>query len=251
MVDQRFAGKVALLSGAGSGIGRAVARRLAAEGATVHGIDIDAAGLAETAELAGGGPALATAVVDVSDPAACRAAVAECVAAHGRLDVLGNIAGIGRAEHVTDVTVEQYRQMMAVNVDGSFFLAQAAIPHLLESKGNIVNIASNAGVMGIAYGVVYSMSKGAIVQLTRSLAMEFVKTPIRVNAIAPAGVATNLTRTFQIPPDIDPQLMAPYVGFRGAAKPEQIAALFAFVASEDGANIHGAIINSDAGVSAG
>src|SRR5690606_15882786 len=147
-------------------------------------------------------------VADVSDPEACRAAVAACVDAHGRLDVLGNVAGIARAEHVTDVTVERYRQMMAVNVDGCFFLAQAAIPHLLETHGNIVNIASNAGLMGQAYTVVYCMTKGAIVQFTRALAMEYAKKPLRVNAVAPGGTDTTLTRQFEIPEGVDPQLMA-------------------------------------------
>ncbi|MGR6997324.1 SDR family oxidoreductase [Yinghuangia aomiensis] len=94
--------------------------------------------------------------------------------------------------------------MMGVNVDGYFFLAQAAIPHLLERKGNIVNIASNAGVMGLAYGVVYTMSKGAVVQLTRSLAWEFIKQPLRArHAIAPGGIDTSLVANYQMPGDVD------------------------------------------------
>ena len=108
--------------------------------------------------------------------------------------MLGNIAGIARAEHFTDVQESAYRQMMGVNVDACFFLAQAAIPHLLETEGNIVNIASNAGLMGQAYTVAYCMTKGAVVQLTKALAMEYAKTPLRVNAIAPGGVDTSLSR---------------------------------------------------------
>ncbi len=248
----RFDGKVALLTGAGSGIGRAVALRLAAEGAVVHGLDVDAAALEETAaDARAAGGRMHVRRTDVAVPGECRAAVEECVAVSGRLDVLGNIAGIASSEHVGDVTEDQYRRMMGVNVDGYFFMAQAALPHLLIASGNIVNIASNAGLMGIAYSVVYSMTKGAVVQLTRSLAMEFVKTPLRVNAIAPAGVRTNLTRGFHLPDDADFELMKPYMGFRGAAGPDDIAALFAFVASDEAINIHGAIISSDGGVTAG
>jgi meso-butanediol dehydrogenase/(S,S)-butanediol dehydrogenase/diacetyl reductase len=251
-LTQRFTGKVALLTGAGSGIGQAVARRLATEGAVVHGLDIDADALdATAADVRAAGGTMHVRRTDVAVPADCRAAVADCLARSGRLDVLGNIAGIASSEHVLDITDEHYRRMMAVNVDGYFFMAQAALPHLLESGGNIVNIASNAGLMGIAYSVVYSMTKGAVVQLTRSLAMEFVKTPLRVNAIAPAGVRTNLTRGFTLPENADFELMKPYVGFRGAASPDDIAALFAFVASDEAANMHGAILASDGGVTAG
>jgi NAD(P)-dependent dehydrogenase (short-subunit alcohol dehydrogenase family) len=125
------------------------------------------------------------------------------------------------------------------------------MPHLLATGGNIVNIASNAGLMGQAYTAAYCTSKGAIVQLTRSLAMEFVKTNVRINGIAPAGVDTPLIHTFQIPAEVDPALMAPYVGFRGTATAEQVAALFCFVASDDAASIHGAILPIDNGITAG
>lgn len=244
----RFNGKVALITGAGSGIGRAVTLRLAAEGAAVFAVDIDQDRLDETAART---ETVGTHRADVSDREACRAAIEECVNAMGRLDVLGNVAGIARAEHFPAVTEPEYRRMMGVNLDGPFFLCQAAIPHLLETAGNIVNVASNAGLMGQAYTAVYSMSKGAVVQLTRSLAMEFVKTSLRVNALAPAGVDTPLIRNFQVPADVDPALMAPYVGFRGQASPEEVAALFCFVASDEARSIHGAIISIDNGVTAG
>jgi len=250
--ENRFAGKVALVTGAASGIGRAVAVRLAAEGGRVYGHDLNAEALGETAALvleAGG--EMVTRAGDISSMAECQATVADCVDVYGQLKVLGNIAGIARAEHVTDVTEAQYRHMMGVNVDGPFFMAQAAIPHLLASEGNIVNIASNAGLMGQAYTVVYCMTKGSVVQLTRALALEYIKTPLRVNAIAPAGTDTSLSRNFAIPPDIDFELMGRYSGFRGMGPAEEIAALFAFVASDEAAGVHGAILSSDRGVTAG
>jgi meso-butanediol dehydrogenase/(S,S)-butanediol dehydrogenase/diacetyl reductase len=244
----RFDGKVVLVTGAGSGIGREVVLRLKSEGATVFGHDRDGDRLAETSEMAGG---IVTRVGDVTDPDECSATVAACVAENGRLDVLGNIAGIARSEHFGDVTVAQYRQMMAVNADACFFFCQAAIPHLIEADGNIVNIASNAGVMGQAYTVAYCMSKGAVVQLTRALAMEFVKTKLRVNAIAPSGVNTNLVRGFQLPPDVDFSLMTPYVGFRPMSEPSEIASLFAYIASDEARSMTGAIVNIDNAVTAG
>jgi meso-butanediol dehydrogenase / (S,S)-butanediol dehydrogenase / diacetyl reductase len=251
-IPGRFEGKVALLTGAASGIGRATAVRLAAEGASVFAVDIAEQGLDELAEeVSSAGGTLRTRVGSIGERSECVAAVAECVAGFGRLDVLGNIAGVSRADHVVDVTEEDYRRMFAVNVDGPFFLCQAAVPHLIESRGNIVNIASNAGLMGTAYTVAYSMTKGAVVQLTRSLAMELSKSPVRVNAIAPGGVTTGLTKAFHIPEGVDLDLMQPYMGFRGMAEPEDIAGLFAFVASEDGRSIHGSIIASDLGLTAG
>ena len=123
---------------------------------------------------------MVTHTASIAERDACFDVVERCVAELGRLDVLGNIAGISRADHVIDVSEADYRRMFAVNADGPFFLCQASLPHLLESSGNIVNIASNAGVMGTAYTVAYSMTKGAVVQLTRSLAMELQKTPVRV-----------------------------------------------------------------------
>jgi len=250
--DRRFTGKVALVTGAGSGIGRAVALRLAAEGAEVFGHDRDAAALATTASMIDDlGGALRFRTGDVSGADECRGCVAECLATFGRLDVLGNIAGIGAAHHFTDVTEEDYRRMMAVNLDGYFFMAQAAVPHLLETGGSIVNMASNAGLMGEAYNVVYCMTKGAVIQLTRALAMEYVKTPLRVNALAPGGIQTKLTATFQMPADVDWELMGRFMGFRGQGTPEGVAALFAFVASDEGANIHGAILSTDGGITAG
>jgi meso-butanediol dehydrogenase/(S,S)-butanediol dehydrogenase/diacetyl reductase len=248
----RFDGKVAFITGAASGMGRAIALRLASEGAQVFGHDVNTNGLTETEQMVkdAGGQMLVR-DGDVSKRDECFEAVADCVAAYGRLDVVGNIAGIGRAEHVLDVTEDRYRQMMGVNLDGPFFIAQATIPHLLESGGNLINIASNAGLMGQAYTVVYCMTKGAVVQMTRSLAMEFVKTSIRVNAIAPAGVSTGMTAAFEIPGDVDFELMAPYTGYRGMGEPEDIANLFAFMASDEAANMHGSIVSSDRGVTAG
>ena len=255
----RFTGRAAVITGAASGIGRAVTLRLASEGADVLALDINEDGLADTAKAAqASGPAgnVVTHRCDVTSVAECKGAVEAAVSAFGRLDILGNVAGIARGEHFVEVTEAAYRQMMGVNVDGCFFMAQAAVPHLLESAnsgggGVIVNIASNAGLMGQAYTVAYCMTKGAVVQMTRSLALEFAKTPLRVVAIAPGGVDTGLVQGYQMPADVDWDLVMRYTGARPMAQPDEIASVFAFLASDEARNIHGTVVSSDGGLTAG
>ena len=242
----RFDNKVALITGAGSGMGRAITLRLVEEGASVYAVDIDAGRLQDTKDQ--GGDRVALREADLGSPVVCADVVAECAGEFGRLDVLGNVAGIYFAEHATSVSLEQYRRLMSVNLDAYFFLAQAAIPHLLESGGNLVNIASNAGIQGVPYSVPYAMSKGGVVQLTRALAVEFIKTSLRVNAIAPAGTRTNITASTSFPPDVDPDLATRMAGLRGMAEPEEIAALFAYLASDEARSVTGAVYTIDNGI---
>jgi NAD(P)-dependent dehydrogenase (short-subunit alcohol dehydrogenase family) len=244
----RFQGRVALITGAGSGIGRAITVRLVSEGASVFTVDIDGARLRETREMAAGAPAVREA--DLGEPDTCDRVVAECVDQLGRLDILGNVAGIYLAEHATKITREQYRRVMAINLDACFFLAQAAIPHLLEAGGNIVNIASNAGLQGVPYSAAYCMSKGGVVQLTRALAVEFLKRQLRVNAIAPAGTNTSIATSTTFPADMDSELSRRMAGFRGLAEPEEVAALFSFLASDDARSVTGAVYTIDNGLTA-
>lgn len=247
-MSRRFEDRVALITGAGSGIGRAVALRLAAEGASVFAVDIDATTLEETNTLASG--RLMVHVADLAEPEACAGAVAACLERTQRLDVLGNIAGIYVAEHTVTMARAQYRRLMAINLDSYFYLAQEAIPRLLESGGCIVSIASNAGIMGVPYSAAYCASKGGVIALTRSLAVEFLKTSLRINAIAPAGTNTNIAASASFPSDMDPQLAGRMAGFRGLAEPEEVAGLFAFLASDEARSITGAVYNIDNGLTA-
>jgi meso-butanediol dehydrogenase / (S,S)-butanediol dehydrogenase / diacetyl reductase len=243
---KRFEGKVALVTGAGSGIGRAVVERLVAEGASVLGVDIDAERLRATQSAVGSG--LSVLEADIAEPEACRGAVDTCIAELGALDVLGNVAGIFRAHHAVDVTPSEYRRIMSVNIDGCFFLCQAAIPHLLDRNGNIVNVASNSALQGIPYAVPYSISKGGVLQLTRALAVEFLKRPLRVNAIAPAGTNTNLAVGATFPEDMDADLVGRMAGLRGLTEPEEVAGVFAFLASDEARSVTGAVYTIDNGL---
>lgn len=245
----RFDGKVALITGAASGVGRASAERFVAEGAQVFGVDVNADGLAAVGEQLG--ESFASAVVDISSRAACHDTVAAAVDTFGGLDVLANVAGIARSHHVTDVTEAEWRLMMGVNLDGMFWMTQAAIPHLLERAGTVINVASNAGLMGQAYTVPYCASKGAVVNMTRALAMEFVKTDLRVNCVAPGGMMTGLTENFSMPDDVDFTLMQPYMGFRGMAGPETCANAIVWLASDEAARCNGTILSVDGGLVAG
>lgn len=250
----RFDNKVALVTGAGSGMGRAIALRLATEGAVVVGADLNSEGVGETIGLldADASGMIESHQLDVRDVEACRAAVAHVVDAHGQLDVLGNVAGVHpHLGPISDVDEAMFDLYIDVNLKGVFFLSQAAVPHLLESSGNIVNIASNAGLQGLAYCAAYCASKGGVVQLTKSMAMEFVKQSIRINAIAPGGTQTALVDTIDFSPDVDFDLVARYTSPRGLDSPDAIAALFAHVASAEAANMHGSIIVADSGLTAG
>ena len=245
----RFTNRIAFLTGAASGVGQATTIRLASEGAAVFAVDVNTDGLAETAELADNlEGSVTTRRLDVTDVADIAAAVTECVDALGGIDIVGNIAGIARHHHIAEVSEADWDVMNSINLKGPFFVAQATMPHLLERNGALINIASNAGLMGQAYTVPYCATKGGVVNLTRALAMEFVKTGVRINAIAPGGIDTPLVHNFELADDIDFSLMQNHIGYRDPSSAEQIAAFFAFLASDEAANIHGSILSADGGL---
>jgi len=229
---KRFEGKIALVTGAASGIGKATADRLAEEGATVARVD-----LAEGTEL----------VCDVSSEAAVNDMVAAVIAKYDRLDVVCNVAGILRSDNTHDLKLENWEKILRVNLTGTFLVCRATIPHLLKTKGCIVNTSSTAALGSHPWMAAYAASKGGIISLTKTIAVEYVKQGLRANCVCPGGIATPLHGQFRMPKGADTDLLrgamplVPYVG------PEHAASVIAFLASDDARYITGEEIRADGG----
>lgn len=248
----RFAGRTVLVTGASSGLGAATVRRFAAGGGSVYAVARNTERLAEVAadcaDLAG---TVQVGPLDLVSAESCRAAVAAAVETFGRLDVLVNNAGRHDFRITTEVTDEQWSQDVAVNLSGAFFLSQAAIPHLLEVGGNIVNVASVAGLMGEAYSAAYTAAKHGIVGLTKALAVEYLDTPLRVNCVCPGGMDTPQVHTIDVPEGADWNLIMRVSAARGLMSADSVAAVIAFLASDDASAVHGCIQAVDHGHLAG
>lgn len=239
-----------LVTGAASGIGRATAIRLAAEGAQLLCADRNLAGVEETVAMLGG--AGVAWLLDVVDPQACNAAVAETIARFGRIDALANVAGIGGFGHAADIDDASWRRLLDVNLTGVFQMMRAALPHLTAVRGNIVNIASAAGLVGVPYGVAYAASKSGVVGLTKSVAVEYATRGVRVNAVCPGAVDTPLIAGgFDAVEGLEMHLFERLTPLLGAmARPEDIAAAVAFLASDDARFVTGAMLSVDGGQTA-
>jgi NAD(P)-dependent dehydrogenase (short-subunit alcohol dehydrogenase family) len=241
-------GKVALITGTSAGLGAATAKVFAERGASVFGIARDATRMAAVfADVPGG----RYSSVDVTTPAACRQAVADCVTAFGRLDVLVNVAGFHKMRHTMAVTDEEWERDLAVNLNGPFYLCRAALPHLLEAGGNIVNVASIAGVEGEVYSAGYCAAKHGLVGLTKALAVEFTKEKLRVNVVCPGGMPTAQSTEFEAPENADWDLILRIASPRGFMETADVAKTIAFLASDDAAAVHGAVYRVDNGKGAG
>jgi NAD(P)-dependent dehydrogenase (short-subunit alcohol dehydrogenase family) len=242
----RYAGRVALVTGAGSGIGRATVVRLVAEGATVVAADIDATGLAGTADGSARPDAITPIVGDVSDPAFAPAAVAAALE-HGRLDTLVNSAGILRFEHSHEVRLADWQRVLDVNLTGTFLLCQAAIPALLDGGGAIVNVASTAALAAHPWAAAYSASKGGVLALTRTLAIEYAKQGLRANAVCPGSIDTPITGAFTLPEGADAKLLHRIMSPVGMGDPSVVAAAIAYLGSDDSRHVNGADLRIDGG----
>jgi NAD(P)-dependent dehydrogenase (short-subunit alcohol dehydrogenase family) len=247
----RFTDHVAVVTGAGSGLGRATARRLADEGGAVAALDVAADAAEKTAAEIGerGGTARAY-TVDVTDPAAAKATVDVVANDLGRPQVLVNSAGIGGFAHTIDETYERWSAIIGVNLTGTFLMCQATLPHLVDGGGAIVNVASNAGLMGQPYSAAYCASKGGVVNLTRALALEYVNRGVRVNAVAPGGMNTPMIAGFSMPEGVNLKEFARVTSPLGYAEPDELAGLIAYIASDDARYMVGSIVSMDGGITA-
>jgi NAD(P)-dependent dehydrogenase (short-subunit alcohol dehydrogenase family) len=239
---RRFEGRVALVTGAGSGIGRATCVRLADEGARVVCADVNEAAARETAAKIDG---LAVAC-DVSREADVERAVAAAVEhGGGRLDVLVSCAGILRFTHTHEETLEAWNRILAVNLTGTFLVCRAALPHLVASRGAIVLMSSTAALKAHPWAAAYSASKGGVQALTLELAVEYGKRGVRVNCICAGAIETPIQQAFELPRGADARLLNRIMPLTRFGPPEDCAAAIAFLASDDARHVNGEFLRVD------
>ncbi|MFF0554030.1 SDR family NAD(P)-dependent oxidoreductase [Streptomyces sp. NPDC004311] len=254
----RYEGRRVLITGGGSGIGRATVHRILAEGGLVHTVDVSDEGLAATAARAaedGHGARLTTATLDISDENAVRDGVAAAVRALGGLDVLVNAAGILRSEHTHKTTLDLWNTVIAVNLTGTFLMIREALPALLAGERPVVvNFSSTSASFAHPYMSAYAASKGGIQSMTHALAAEYSKQGLRFVSVAPGSIESGMTTGNGpgLPEDTDWSLftkLAPAIG-QGFAGPQAVAGVVAMLGSEDGAFITGTEIRIDGGTHA-
>jgi NAD(P)-dependent dehydrogenase (short-subunit alcohol dehydrogenase family) len=247
-VANLFAGRVALITGASSGIGRATALRFVSEGASVALVGRDREALEKTAVDAGGNTAVV--VADLSEPDQVRGAVNDAVDFGGGLDVLVNAAGVIGSGDLASTTLEDWTAMMRINLDAAFIAMQAALPHLEKTRGNIVNVSSVTGVRAFPGVLAYCVSKAGMDQLTRCAALELAAAGVRVNAVNPGVVVSNLHRRGGMQEDayaafLEHSRTTHPIGRVG--EPQDIADAITYLASEQAGWVTGVTLSLDGG----
>lgn len=249
----RFDNQIAVVTGAGSGLGRATAQRLADEGATVALVDLNAeAGEESAEEIRSAGGTARFYAIDVTNWTSVEPAIAAVIADFGAPSVLVNCAGIGKFVRSELESQDNWERIIGVNLTGTFLMCRSVLPGMLAAgRGSIVNVASNSGLLGQPYAAAYCASKGGVVNLTRALAVEYRARGVRVNAIAPGGMNTPMLSTWGLPDGAKIEEFARGTSPLGYAEPSEIAGLIAFVASNDGRYMIGQIVGMDGGITCG
>ena len=254
-----LSGRVGIVTGAGSGIGRATAEVLAGAGATVYCADVvEQAALETAAAITAAGGAAVDRSVDVSELAELEALVAEAVADHGRIDIMCNIAGIMLESKILDLSAEDLDRIVAVNLKGVLFGCQAAGRAMVAQRsGTIVNMASTAAIAPAPQIGAYAITKAAVVQLTRTMAMEVGRKGVRVNAVAPGFVPTNMTGRYYVRADgtVDEEMkelvlepMRKFAPLGRVGEPADIAYCVLYLASDASSFLTGQLLSPNGGV---
>lgn len=247
MDSNRHTGKVVIVTGAAAGIGAETVRRFLAEGATVVASDIDESGLATFVRDASGLGPLSFHVTDVSVSASVDDLVDSAVARHGKLDVLVNNAGIGVFATLEQLSEEDWRRVLAIDLDSIFFGAKAALPHLRATRGCIVNTASISGLGANRGLAAYYAAKGGVINFTRYLAVEYAHEGIRVNAVSPGPV--NSTPGFMDVGELHEEYLA-NIPQKRLGTPADVAGAISFLASDDASYVNGHNLVVDGGLTA-
>ena len=210
--------------------------------------DLQAEAAQETAKLAceRGGRAIAQSC-DVSRPDEVEATVSETLRSFGKIDVLCNIAGFLRMDNFHELALEDWNRVLAVNLTGTMLMCRASIPHLLETSGNIVNASSTSALAGLAWGAAYAASKGGVLALTRTIAVEYGRQGLRANAVCPGSIKTPMTSGLGMPEGVDLTLIQRAMPLDKPRGPETVAGVIAMLASDDGAHVNGELIRVDGG----
>lgn len=247
-----FTDRSVIVTGGGSGIGRATARRFAELGAQVRIGDVDDDGMAETV---GDRAGVSAVHCNVADEASVASLVDGAVADHGDLDIVVNLAGVLTFENSHQVALADWQRVIDINLTGTFLVCRAALAHLVDpgrarTGGVIINTASTAAHIGQAWSTAYCASKGAILSMTRALAVEYAGRGIRVNSISPGAIVTPIMAAFAFPEGADQSLLARTMPVEGTGTPEEVAAAITYLAGDEARYVMGADLRIDGATTA-